>query len=62
MTQYRRGLLKDFFSRRLSVLGLARKYRLTRKQVEARIRRHLKRKPSERDPDTYINRLLRQRA
>lgn len=33
------GLIADFFSRRLTVLGCARKYGLTVKQVEARIRR-----------------------
>ena len=57
----RKGVIHDFFFRRLSVLGLARKYGLTRQQVEAEIRRHLKRRTSERDPDTYIMRLLRER-
>ena len=37
-------LLHDFFMRRLSVRGLARKYKLTIKQVESRIRREMRRK------------------
>jgi len=32
-------LAHDFFHRRLSVLGLARKYRCTVRQVEAKLRR-----------------------
>ena len=39
MSDKRRQIVRDFFRRRLSVLGLARKYSMTVREVEARIRR-----------------------
>lgn len=38
---FRRGLVWEFFAQRLSVVGLARKYGLTVKEVEGRIRKAL---------------------
>lgn len=37
-------IARDFFHRRLSVVGLARKYGMTRLEVEAVIRRVMKRR------------------